>query len=170
MAIAFDNKGRATSSFSTISYTTSGSNRALIVYVQSGNLLNIAATYAGVSMIKLGVTTDTGGNVFSTFGLLNPASGTNTLAVTGSSINEVLIVSYTDVGYISEWNHDYNTSSASLTVTFNVADPGAWVVSGGIGRPVAAMNDSTGVANVRYDIGTSPASLYVSIGDSGSVS
>lgn len=170
MAIAFDNKGRATASFSTISYTTSGSNIALIVAVQSSNLNDITASYAGTSMTKIAFLTDEGGNIFTLLGLLNAASGTNTLAVAGSSINEVLVASYTDVGYMSEWNHGFNTSTVDLTVTFNVADSGAWVVSSGIGRPVSAMNDGAGVTNVRYDKGTSPASLYVSLGDSGSVS
>ena len=170
MAIAFDNKTRATASFTTISFTTSGSDRALVIHVESGGADNVAATYNGVSLTKQSAASraDSAGNRQTVLTLLNPASGTNTLSVTGASVNEVNVLSYTGVGSISGQNTGNNTVTANLTVTFTVGTSGSWIYSGGLGRTGPnAMNAGTGVSNTRYNKGTTPASLYISSGDSG---
>lgn len=97
MAVAFDAVGPssagASSSASTSltwSHTCTGSNRALLVGVAMGKGtdtgISTTATYNGVAMTSLGVIHTGGGTAgyVQLFGLANPASGANTVAITAA--------------------------------------------------------------------------------------
>ncbi len=67
------------------SHTCTGNDRALIVGISGwdggSSLSGVTATYNGVSMTKIASTTIAGSNQVVIWGLLNPASGANTVAI-----------------------------------------------------------------------------------------
>ncbi len=143
MAIAFDNTAQTLSGSSvtsiSYSYTTSGSDRGLIVqiYYQSSATVS-AITYNGVSMTAIsGTPLDTGGGErHGMWYLANPANGSNTLSVTFSiaTTYAAFMSSYTGVDQASmigatrtELGLETGTTYAeSLTTTTN----DSWIVWG----------------------------------------
>lgn len=144
MAVAFDtfghagNGGSSSTSFSSSSIITvgSGSNRALVVYLLfvfgggSGLPTGISVTWNGVAMTAItgaSFSDVTAGVSIAAFGLVNPASGANTLAAswTGARFTSVAAISFTGVdqtGGVTSFahgagNHGNAGGNASVTVT-----------------------------------------------------
>ncbi|MDI3561281.1 hypothetical protein [Bradyrhizobium sp. Arg816] len=144
MAVAFDtfghtgNGGSSTTSYSSASVITvgSGSNRALVVFLMfvfaggSGLPTGISVTWNGVSMTPItGATFSdvTAGTSIIAYGLVNPASGANTLAAswTGARFASVGAISFTGVDQTGgatsfahgAGNHGNAGGNATVTVT-----------------------------------------------------
>lgn len=104
MAIAFDNslaRQNTASTTLTTSFTTSGSDRALVVYVEHPTSSTVTCTYAGVSMTAVHSAVSGGLNLVTAFILLNPASGANNIVSTrtgGANDMSYMAASYTGVG------------------------------------------------------------------------
>lgn len=138
MAIAFDAQSSQsnTGSSITISHTTSGSDRLLVVYIfgATGGYSVSAITYNGVAMTSLGSnTTDAR---FKCYYLIAPASGTNNISITlsASMVYVVAAVSYTGVkqtGFpdnssLAGTTASGTSSSKSLTPVAN----NCWMIAG----------------------------------------
>ena len=120
----------------TVSYTTSGSNRYLVVGVLIQNNQTVTGvTYAGVAMTQL--TSQVAGDVSTgetdyLFGLANPAIGTNNIVVTfsGTGTNGVGAVSYTGTQQttaVEASGSNQNTGSASTQAVTTITD-NDWLV------------------------------------------
>ena len=149
------NSATSVGSATTISVATSGSNRGLIVIVNTANVSGAgtfaaptSVTYNGTAMTQEGTHASTSSRT-SIYSLANPATGTNNLVVThdysGGSLNyqDIEIVSMSGVnqsdiasGFVGE------TETGSATATSNdVTSPGPTsVIVGGI---VGARNTSS---------------------------
>ena len=121
----------------TFAHTTAGSDRYLFVHLWvGGGDIPTAVTYAGVSMTLLASNLMTGaaaGQWIRTYGLVNPASGTNNVIITfannpgGSYIS---VVSYTGVNQITPTNGAGNnglTSTTSLTTSLTTTVDNCWL-------------------------------------------
>ncbi|MET4788280.1 hypothetical protein ABIF64_000458 [Bradyrhizobium japonicum] len=144
MAVAFDAQGHdgangsAVTSFSSSSIITvgSGSNRALVVFLMfvigggSGLPTGISCTWNGVAMTAItGATFSdvTAGTSIIAYGLVNPASGANTLSAswTGARFTGVGAISFTGVDQTGgatsfahgAGNHGNAGGNASVTIT-----------------------------------------------------
>lgn len=160
MAIAFD--AVTTNNGTSYSHTTSGSDRALVLYVLSGGADNITATYNSIALTKKVTYADGGGNRITLLTLLTPSNGSNTVSLSGASINTSIVVSYTGVTAFSGQTSGNNTST-SLTLGVTVGVTNSWVSTGGTSR--VGPHDptpSTGVTNDR-----SGANTLLGVGDSG---
>ena len=133
MAVAFDAVGPSsagqsvagTTTGTSWSHTCTGSNLVLIVQVAGGNTTNLnvtgvtfAATYNGVSMTQIGAISNTGGTgVVVQFGLIAPATGANTVAVTVASTPtggidlECGSTSFTGADQVTGWGTPVTASS-----------------------------------------------------------
>lgn len=120
MAVAFDavsavQKGTAVGSLSW-SHTASGSNRVVYVTVSwlnwpSGDY-TCSVTYGGTSMTEIGsATAPTSGNRVKTFRLKNPATGSQTVAVTLAGTDD----SYVVAGSSSWTGVDQTTPESAVT-------------------------------------------------------
>lgn len=142
MAISFDNsidpviQGSGVSTTQTVSYTTSGDNRILLVGVlkQSNNTVS-GVTYNGVSMTQIGTFTTTagGGENNYLFLLVNPASGANNIVVTFNSstgVSAVCASSYNgakQTGQPDANNTGYSASTTSLTTSVTTTSDNCWL-------------------------------------------
>lgn len=119
MSVAFDTSANFSHSSVdnwTDNYTTSGSNRILIVtlYINQGRTVT-ALTYNGVALTQLGATQNL---TSSTWYLLNPASGTHALAGTLSASSNgftIVAVSYTGANQSTLDNNAVNSTSSSTS-------------------------------------------------------
>lgn len=83
--------GGAASSPTNLSHTCTGSNRGLLVAIFINNSATVSSiTYAGAAMAQV-ITTVSGTERYYLFRLENPASGSNTIVVTPSSVSGVSI-------------------------------------------------------------------------------
>src|SRR4051794_32046789 len=119
MAIALDTVGTVQSAAS-YSYTCTGSDRVLVViYRKTSGADATAMTYGGVSLTKLGgILTNAGADAYSVWYLIGPASGANTLAITGAFNARTLAISYTGANALQNFaSQEITTTTDTLTVT-----------------------------------------------------
>jgi sugar (pentulose or hexulose) kinase len=146
MAIAVDStsSGRSPSGTSAHSWdhTCSGSDRLLIVGIMappdsgSYNVTNV--TYNGVSMTKLGTQIKVSGGTadwwISLYGLLAPATGTNTVSFTSSNSLAACAVSYTGVSQsgLPDSSNQANSGGSNVstfTLSTTVSASNCWLVA-----------------------------------------
>ena len=175
MAIAIDNSttGENTSGTSTsFSYTTSGSDRLLLVNTmqRGGSGFNVTGiTYNGVPMIQVGSTQsqESGQSKQNFWYLLNPALGSNTMVITSNGTQNPMdysIASYTGVkqtGFPDASTQNGSTTGSSFTGTVSTVAANCWTVMGisGLQRP---WSISSGIGTIR----TQNASYLSAIADS----
>src|SRR5262249_2160663 len=116
-SITVDNAASSTynGSSGTLSFTTSGTNRMLLVSV--AEVVPTSVTYNGVSMTKVTSTPST-----SVWYLINPASGTHDISVTASSggfsvqaLSLDNVDQTTGIGAVAQTNPNVNATSGSLS-------------------------------------------------------
>jgi len=140
-AIALDTYTSSFQSDSTSSwtwaYTTSGSNRFLMIGCLGGTIGegdNITGiTYNAVSMTKRDSNRIPTGRMTYLFDLTNPASGSNNVVVTksGATYSECYAASYTGVsqtGQPEAHNTGTATAASSISIAVTTLTPGAWIV------------------------------------------
>lgn len=173
MAIAHDNAdwylGSGTSA--SMSFTCSGSDRALVVIIVTGKTSDnvTGVTYGGVAMTKLSTLTPNGGGsdrYTYMFYLANPASGANNIVASANSSNDSFVIhasSYTGVDQSSSPENytaskqSTNSTTYSATVTTAVSD--CWIVGGlskeGTGTVTVGANTTERTAGYMpmYDSG-----------------
>jgi len=119
-----DTSGSATSV--NWSHTTSGSNRALVVFVYNDDATDkvTGVTYDGVAMTRVGVQSNASGQTVYGYLLLNPASGTHTVAVSASAGSNQLggiSSSYTGVKQSAQPDSSNTGGSGSTGSTFSIS-------------------------------------------------
>lgn len=136
-------------------HTCTGSDRLLLVAVSIGAAVNTitGVTYNGVALTKL-ITTDFNGSigVLEIWGLVNPASGTNSISVafTGSQFMGASAVSYTGVKQsglpdASNYTDIAGVSSSSITTAVTTVAATTWIVAAtysNTGTPSAGTNQT----------------------------
>lgn len=152
------------------SHTTSGSNRILIVFVGGASDPGVSGiTYNSVAMTKFAETTYPGSGYagFSGWYLINPASGTNTIAVTSSGNCTAIASSFTGAkqsGQPDSFGVNNNASgTSSLAVSTTVVAADCLLVggvsedqgSGATGGTNTTVRDFTGQGLNIADSGTS---------------
>ncbi len=158
MTIAFDaasgaGDGSNTTS-RTVSHTCTGSDRALVLGVQSGATppsdIITGATYNGVSMTLVAKLVTNSSHPVYLFYLSNPASGTHDIVVSASGSQTILMAaaSYTGVnqsGQPEAFNSLTAQTSASVTVAVTTVTDNAWtvLVAGDSAGTVGAGTGST---------------------------
>jgi hypothetical protein len=186
-AVAFNNTNTpanvtGTSYSHAFSVTAGGSNIAAFACINplgTPSLTITSITYGGSSMTSVGAAqgAGTGGaSVLQCFVLVNPPTGSNTLAFTcsvGCVSATANLVSYTGVnqstpvrsGTYASTNCSSSCSTISLTITSNTADLTMSAVSGGNGIPNISSTNQTsdGILNSASegfgsDHATTPAS------------
>lgn len=168
MAIAFDNAtsgSNIASASPSFSFTTSGSDRVLLLFLNKwtgGG--SPAATYNGVSMSLLGSHASDG--TWMVFYLLNPDSGSNTLAISGLPSTRSLwcVASYTGVRQASFPDASDFTDTGtgtSLTTTITTNADNCWVVSGSY-FPASVVNEPAAGASTTRRTGTNNGTMFVS--------
>lgn len=162
-----------TGSSATFSHTCSGSDRLLLVYTfnngNSGDPTGI--TYNSVAMTKINTqATDGGGFKLTLWGLLAPATGSNSVVVTwatGDGINNCTAFSYTGVkqsGLPDSSNTGSSASSSSISVSTTVVASNCWLAgctrssnatqSGGTNASIVNACNSNGSQCVHDSNGT----------------
>jgi len=131
--ITFDAATQCGSS-SSCSVTTSGSNRALVAFVngQVGTDSTPSCTYDGVSMTLVDKVQTPSDRWIYGFLLLGPSTGTNTLSCSGSSYIRINAVSYNNVqqsGQPDNYASGSNSSSYSLTTNYTVINANSLIVA-----------------------------------------
>lgn len=135
MAIAFDtvteNSGNATAGGTkTISHTTSGNYRILVVKVINQSGTTTGVTYNGVSMTQIGSTLGYG----SMWYLLGPASGANNVIIScgASDFLRWAITSYTGVkqAAIDSTSSATSGSGTTMSSTNTTSADNCWIVMG----------------------------------------
>lgn len=162
MAIAFDAATRSV--LTSFAHVCTGSNGMLIAVVfQTGSANDIAVTYNGVALSKRAyVTVPVAGDSFGIFSLANPATGSNTVALTGTGILDTTVVSYTGVASVANASTGTN-SGATIVQATTVGTINSWVLSAASGRTGPhALTVGTGITNDRTS-----ANTLVGVGDSG---
>lgn len=167
--IAFDTA--TTSSFGTSpswSHTCTGSNRILIVYVgAAADPVVSGITYNSVAMTKFAETTypGSGHQGFSAWYLINPASGSNTIAVTSSSDCAGAAESYTGAKQSGQPDsfavNNNSTGTNSLTTATTVVATDCWLIGG------ATDNQGTGATAGTGTVRRAFTAQGMNIGDSG---
>ncbi len=100
-----------------MSFTTTGANRVLqVCYISDATLPTL--TYGGVSMTRQ-TSVQQGTRYLHLFTLLNPASGSNSFVLTGSSPTSYAITSYTGVGSVESFTTGTQAGSGTQTLTLN---------------------------------------------------
>ena len=142
MAIARDTyKARTTQPSSaasyTFAYTCTGSDRAVVLYIEHAAATIDTATYAGVSMTKIHDAVTAYGTIkLSSFILINPASGSNNFVVdpTGSDQLVVMVESYTGAGTgggtggsDSSQTATFATSAANQSIVTTTSADNCWI-------------------------------------------
>ena len=161
MAIAFDaasTGGLVTTSTLTVSHTTSGSDRLLVVAVASNIDQVTGVTYAGVSMslaAKKAYSSPT--ETIYIYYLAGPASGTNDIVVsrTGTSSYGLVAASYTGVDQttpVDATNTGTNAVGTSSTLSVTSTVDNCWnIMMFGLQRGTTA---GTGVGATRGSVPT----------------
>lgn len=146
-AIAYDNA--AVPGTSSVSFTCTGSDRFMIAGFGSGSSgSGMAITYNSVSLTQTTgspLTLPAFSDKFSSFYLTAPASGSNTLAYSGTSQAGREVASYTGVNQTGQPEAQTGTtqnSGSPVTCPVTVATTGAWVIGHGYGN--TALTASTG--------------------------
>lgn len=134
MALAFDAASNGTNS-ATLNHTCTGTNLVLIVGVigdiTGDNLTGV--TYAGVALTyitKLKATNDRWNYLY---GLINPATGENLIAVSGLTYRQISGVSYTGCSQAAQPDsigtaHQWAGAETSITLTTTVVAANSWMV------------------------------------------
>jgi hypothetical protein len=157
MAIAFDASSIGTitagSSSVNISHTCTGSDLILHVFVTQQNDASATRitgiTYSGAALTKVRTYTNASGDTTYAWELVNPATGTNTLAVTRSlTTNTALInaLSHTGAKQSSQPDNSAsaNTSGLTLTATLTTAADNCWTLLGVYDSDGGTASASTG--------------------------
>lgn len=139
MAIAYDSDSEgAVGADPSWSHTCTGNDRLLVVVAGRPTDVVVGITYNGEAMTQITETTYPGATYvgLSLWYLVNPASGSNTIAVDSDGNDNVgaIAISYTGVDQtnpIDSSNVNNNaTGTNSLTVSTTVVDTGCWLVTG----------------------------------------
>lgn len=198
MAIAIDGTAQAqftTTTSSSVSLTTSGSDRILIgaISLLNSGVSNVAMTYNGVSMTQIGTKTVGGAanvDVY-LFYLIAPATGANTFAAswTGNSSGSIFGASYTGAKQTGQPDSSAtgNTTDGSthIAVATTVVASNCWLVgiyrmdsnlsvsydSGTTARVVYQPNNfqGQGILDSNGTVSTGSQSLGVTVGEAGIV-
>jgi len=154
------------------SHTCTGTNRLLIVAVNNPNQDITGVTYNGVAMTQQ--LAPTGAGNLAVYSLLNPATGSNTVAATGmggSTSVMVIAVSYTGVKQSafpdSKNNDTTNTNVRTLATTVVAAN--CWLINCGAGtvdvsNPVINTNRTNRKSQTNANVPFTPFALVA--GDS----
>jgi len=107
-------------------HTVSGSNRALVVFVYNDDATDkvTGVTYNSVAMTRVGVQSNASGQTVYGYLLLNPATGTHTVAVSASSGSNQLggiSASYTGVKQSGQPDSSNTGGSGSTGSTFSIS-------------------------------------------------
>lgn len=158
MAIAF--VAATNSASASFSHTNNGN--ALVLYVENG-ANDVTATYNSVSLTKQVAQILTGaGDYITCLTLTNPATGSNTVSISGTTIGNATILSYSGVLGFANPTSGQN-SGASITLAVTVSNANSWVSSCAFGRTGPHnLTPSTGVTNDRTS-----GSTIIGVGDSG---
>lgn len=175
MAIARDNAakiGAATGSTGLSgAYTCTGTNLVLLAFAERDNANVQTCTYNSVSMTLVGsfaYNVGSGGRFMDVFILAAPATGSNTLASsgTGSTYRALFGMSYTGVNQVSTADNSNSNSTSgvsSLTVSLTPVASNCWIVGMAMddnGGTMTATNSSVingsasanpGGANIMFD-------------------
>ena len=157
-------------------HTISGSDRYLIVglsgWDNNSSISNASVKYNGVTMTKLGGQQTSGRNQAVLWGLTNPASGANTVSVTGipssfaelggGSISFIGVDQTAPTGTVTSYlDDDGGTTGASINTGLAQGDLGVDMLyagaCGGSNKPVAGGGqttrvDTTTTGGVKYHI------------------
>ena len=161
MAIAFDNSTvvdlSGTTALST-SFTCSGTNRILFVMAMSSSTAWGGFTYNGVALTQI-QTDQTASHLIGLWYLVNPASGSNTLAGTwgGNQAHSVVVASYNGVKQSSPINASTTAtgSGTSLTTTASSTTDNCWgILAGGTGgaTSIDASTNAVLISRVQGNI------------------
>ena len=136
------------------SHTCSGNKRVLFVMVSnSGAPGGVAATYNGVSMTKIG-----SNNSEILFGLIAPATGSNTISVTGTDYATGSAISFNGAHQTVAWGTAQTASGTDTTASVSVtSDVNQYVVDcmGWTSKGWSIGAGQTLIATAYYDYGTS---------------
>ena len=159
MAIAFDTSSQGTAGADPSgSHTCTGSDRLLIVIVGSATDTNTGVTYNGVAMTQVTATSYPGAGYqgLKMWYLNNPASGSNTIAVTSSNAG----TNYTAQSFTgcdqtssvvdSSAVNNNATGTTSLTVTTTVVASNCWLVGGSSNNQGTEVFGGTGTTVRQY--------------------
>lgn len=172
MAIALDAQSNGAASNTTSvswSHTCTGTNLALIVGIwsQSGDAVT-SVTYNSVAMtqaVKLAMTGSAAGQYIYLYYLLNPATGTNTVAATSSGVGiDGASTSYTGVkqsGQPDATGTNVSTATTSLTTSLTTIADNCWLVG-------FAYTGSTQTAGTNTTLRGSPVAGILCMIDSNS--
>lgn len=149
MAIALDNSGEmrtdGTTGNATLSFTVSGTNRALVLVAFTTNN-SITATYAGVSMTNIARVSNSNGWEMDLFLLLNPTIGANGATInlsTGGTRSGFVVASYTGVaqsGQPDSFATPAQVSSSPYSLPTTVIATGCWLVGGVVGNGTGSVS------------------------------
>lgn len=114
------------------SHTCSGTNRLLLVTLHTAASSGVTATYNGVSMNALGsrLSYSSGALYLWVFYLLAPATGSNTVSISGAGSCRTSAISYTGVkqsGFPDAVAYLENQTSSTVTGTVTPTVPGCWM-------------------------------------------
>lgn len=174
MAIAIDTSAYIGSGGS---YTCTGTNLILFVGVTGaiGSDDVTAITYNGVSLTKIGglVTPSSNGRGICLWYLINPATGANTIAITGGGFIDGYAASYTGAKQSAQPDASTtngNVSASDLTTSVTTIAANDWLVEYASGNDGNAISATSGVSS--RNVGGTGFGLYDSNGTvaTGSVS
>ncbi len=130
----------------TYSYTCTGSNLLLLVWVVDPNAGTSAVTYNAVSMTNSGITSADGNYLYY---LINPATGAHNVVITTTStaaqINSIA-VSYTGVkqsGFPDSLTYSSTAQITPLTVSTTVIASNCWLINFGTAFAASSPSDAT---------------------------
>lgn len=182
MAIAYDNSSKAFagngSGYTNWTHTCTGTNLILLVGIMEGhNTLGVTGiTYNGVALTKISNFSQGSSDTVSLWYLINPTTGTNTIAVTGTNTSSSIYnsaISYTGVkqsGQPDSFNSGSTTGTPLVISTTTIAN-NTWVVGmwgasdGGSGGITAGTN----VVSRQFYAGPGSSNFSSMMGDSNSV-
>jgi len=158
MAIAFDAQsssgGYASATSISWSHTCTGANRVLIVGARGTGAASdviTGVTYAGVALTKVGSSYKGSSDRWvSLWRLVGPATGANTITISGSN-SDILMgssASYTGAGFVSTTTTNHTAASAaSVSTSYTTQAANAWVVAtvGNNGNETPEAGESTAV-------------------------
>lgn len=176
MALARDNAGKIGASVGVTgisgAFTCTGSNLVLIAFAERDNGNVQTCTYNSVGMTLVGSGAfNPGSRVLDVFILANPATGSNTLASsgTGSTYRSLFAISYTgaqQTGIPDNFAFGTATTGTSVTVALTPVASGCWIAGMGMydnGGTVTATNSAViigsttsnpGGVNILFDTNT----------------
>lgn len=172
MAIAFDNAATAITFVNTAnpsgSYTVGTiTNGLLLAAIESDADVVTAATYNAVSMSLMSKLTIPSGRVIYLYGLLNPATGSNTLQLTSTATHFTAANCASYSGVLQSGLPDNvvtNTSVISpITATLTPVASGCWVMAMACNE---GNTSSAGTATTGRIVGSSAEQSYMTMVDS----